>query len=53
MTLSWLLKTLRPGHNGRHLLDDLFKCIFGNENLSILIKISLKFVPKDQSNNQW
>ena len=31
--------------------DDIFKCIFLNENVLILIKISLKFVPKGQINN--
>ena len=28
------------------LTDDIFKCIFVNENDSILIQISLKVVPK-------
>ena len=27
--------------------DDIFKCIFLNENAQILFKISLMFVPKD------
>ena len=31
--------------------DDIFKCIFVNEEFYILIKISLKFVPKDLINN--
>ena len=31
--------------NGRRFADDVFKCIFLNENISILIKISLEFVP--------
>ena len=31
---------------GRHFADDIFKCIFLNENLWILLKISLKFIPK-------
>ena len=31
--------------------DDIFKCIFLNENVWILIEISLKFVPKDPINN--
>ena len=31
--------------------DDIFKCIFLNENVLISIKISLKFVPKGQINN--
>ena len=43
--------TLRPTHNGRHFADDIFKCIFLNENASIAIKISLKFVPKGPINN--
>ena len=37
--------------NGRHFPDDIFKCIFLNENVSISIKISLKFVPKGPFNN--
>ena len=37
--------------NGHRLADDIFKCIFLNENLWILIKISLKFVPKGPINN--
>ena len=35
-----------PGENGRHFADNIFRCIFVNENFCILIKISLKFVPK-------
>ena len=31
--------------------DDIFKCIFLNENIWISINISLKFVPKGTSNN--
>ena len=31
--------------------DDIFKCIFLNENVWILIEISLKFVPRDQIDN--
>ena len=34
-----------------HLADDIFKCIFVNENVWIPIKISLKFVPKGLINN--
>ena len=37
--------------NGRHSQDDIFKCIFLNENMLISIKISLKFVPNGQINN--
>ena len=40
-----LYNTLRPRQNGRHFADDIFNCIFLNENVSIAIKFSLKFVP--------
>ena len=40
------IKTLRPRRNEQHFADDIFKRIFFNENVWILIKISLKFVPK-------
>ena len=43
--------TLGPRQNDRHLVDDLFKCIFLNENVWIRIKISLKFIPKVTINN--
>ena len=46
-----LYNTLRPRQNGRHFPDDIFKCIFLNENAWILIKISLKFVPNDPISN--
>ena len=42
---------LKPTQNGRHSADDIFKCIFFNENVWIPIKISLKFVPKGSINN--
>ena len=45
------VNTLRPRQNGRHFTDDIFKCIFLNENVWIPIKISLKFVPKGPINN--
>ena len=45
------LNTLRPRQNGRHFADDTFKPIFLNETIRILIKISLKFVPKGLINN--
>ena len=45
------LKTLRPRQNGRHFPDDIFKCIFLNENVSMSIKIWLKFVPKGPIKN--
>ena len=45
-----LLNTLRPRQNGCHFADDIFKWIFLNENVWILIKISLKFVPQGPIN---
>ena len=39
--------TLRTRKNGRHFAGDIFKHIFSNENCCILIRISLKFVPRD------
>ena len=42
---QWV-NTLRPRQDGRHFPDDIFKCIFFNENVWILIKISLKFNSK-------
>ena len=38
------------GLNGRHNPDTIFKWIFLNENVWILIKMSLKFVPKGPIN---
>ena len=43
--------TLRPRQNGRHFQNDIFKCILLNEDIWILLKISLKFVPKVRINN--
>ena len=45
-TATPLINTLRPRQEGRHFPDDISKCIFLNENVWILIKISLKFVPQ-------
>ena len=45
------ISTLRPRQNGRHFANDMFKCIFLNENVWIPIEISLKFVPKGSINN--
>ena len=47
MTIS--VNILRPRQNC-HFPDDIFKCIFLNENVWISLKISLKFVPKVQIN---
>ena len=45
------VNTLRLRQNGRHFPDNIFKCIFMNENVWISMKISLKFVPKSPINN--
>ena len=37
--------------NGRHFPDNIFKCIFLNGNVWILVRISLKFVSKGPINN--
>ena len=50
VSLSWLseystptLSTLRPRQDGHNFTDDIFKCIFLNENVSISLKLSLNF----------
>ena len=45
------INSLRPRQNVRHFPDDILKCIFLNENISIAIEISLKFVPKGPISN--
>ena len=40
-----------PTENGHHFGNDSFRHIFMKENICILIKISLKFVPKGPINN--
>ena len=45
------VNSLRPRPNRRHFADDIFKCIFENENEWISPRISLKFVPKVRINN--
>ena len=45
------VNTLWPRQNGRNFADNIFKWIFLNENVWILIKISLKFVPQGPINN--
>ena len=49
MNQCWLLVTFKT-HWGRDKMaaifaDDIFKCIFLNDNVWIPIKVSLKFVP--------
>ena len=48
---SYVINTLRPRQNGHHFPDEIFKCIFLNENARISNKISLKCVPDGPINN--
>ena len=41
----------RPGQNGQHFADDIFKRIFLNEDILISIDILLNCVPEGQINN--
>ena len=45
------INTSRPRLNGHHFQDDIFRCIFLNENVWISINISLEFVPEGPINN--
>ena len=45
------INTLRLRQDGRLFPNDIFKCIFFNENVWILIEISLRFVPKAPISN--
>ena len=45
------INILRPIQNGRHFRDDISKCIFFKENIWILLKTSLKYIPKVHFNN--
>ena len=40
-----------PAQNGRYFAHDIFRCIFVTEKFFVLIKISLKFVPKGPIDN--
>ena len=46
--LAWLfwVQLISPEQNVCHFADGIFRSVFVNEKFSILIKISLKFVPK-------
>ena len=51
MMYTAIFNTLRPRQNGRHFPDDIFKCIFLDENVQIAHKIWLMFAPKIPINN--
>ena len=46
-----LFNTFRPRQNCCDFMNDIFECIFLNENVWIMIKMSLEFVPKGQIHN--
>ena len=48
---NWHLNTLMPRQNRGHFADNIFKCIFLDENVWIAIHISLRIVPKGSINN--
>ena len=43
--------TLRPGQNCHHFADNIFKCIFVNENIWISLQFLMKFVSTVRINN--
>ena len=45
------VNTLRPRKNGLHFPDDIFQCIFLDENICISNTIWLKYIPKGPSDN--
>ena len=51
VTIMLSINTFGLRLNGQNLPDDIFKCIFLNENVWISIMIPLKFVPKGLINN--
>ena len=46
MGLQVMINTLRPRQNDHHFVADIFKCIFFNGILRILISMSLEFLTK-------
>ena len=46
-----VINALRLRQAGRHFADDILKCIFSNETVSISIQISLKFIPDSPFSN--
>ena len=49
--MHYSASTLRPRQDCRNFPDDIFRCIFLNENTWIAIDISLSFVPKGPIDN--
>ena len=51
MSRPQCVDSFSPGQNGRHLPEDIIKCVYMNEKLYISIHISLKFVHKGPIDN--
>ena len=51
MVYAISINTLRLRQNGCHFTDDVFKCIFLNENFQIVNNMSLKCVPQGLIDN--
>ena len=47
-----VFNTMRLRQDDRHFADDIFTCMLLNENIEILIRISLKFVPGGSFDNK-
>ena len=45
------VNSLPPEQNGHHFANDMFKCMFLNENIRISINISLTIDPKSPDGN--
>ena len=53
LLLGYAVNSSPPGQNGCNFPDNIFKFISLNEKFSILIQISLEFVPKGPIDNKW
>ena len=49
--LIQIVNSLKPGNNGHHFSDHIFKCIYLAKNVSIFTEISLTFVPDGPINS--
>ena len=48
---TWCVNTLRSRQNGCHFAEDIFRCIFLNENVRLSIEIYLNIVLERQIDN--
>ena len=49
---SFILKSLSPEQNDRHMLYDIFQCVSFDKNYCSLIQLSLNFTPKGPIDNK-